>query len=228
MLLVCRAVIASRVNEGALSVAWKCVSSVMDVVNSYSIIQTIGLITAVCGTLVLQTAWRKQQRTWSLIFFGWGLVFVSLFAWSQTTAADKGFALGLVAWVVIVLLFLVAIAIKSPKVDRISNRSKTRSVRSRKELDIKQIVSNISAFLAVGPLSGLVALLMSSFLFTLFRNFDVEYSANLTTASISFPLLWAGIAVMIGYQKSFKYRYLSLSIMGITPFLGLLAFNGSI
>jgi len=147
----------------------------MSFINSDFFIQAIGLVTAVCGTFVLQAAWRKQQRTWSLIYLGWGLVFVSLFAWSLTTAADKGVALGLVAWVTIVLLFLLAIAFKSPKVDRILNRTKARPARDKEGVGIKQIASNVSAFLAVGPLSGLAAILMSSFLFTLFRTLDVEY-----------------------------------------------------
>lgn len=181
----------------------------------------LAIVTAVCGTWVLQTAWRSPHRKWHLVLAGWLIVLLSFYVWTFTTAADKGIALGITAWVVITLLFLLRAAMELPV--RVERQNRTHKAKTKEVVASKvskpQIALNILTVFMIGPLAGLVAMLMSTLLLILMQALRVEYTANLALASILFPVFWAGLAVVLGYQQRLPARLLTVTGIGFGSLL---------
>jgi hypothetical protein len=179
-------------------------------------IYLLAIAVAVCGTSVLQTAWRSKKRKWHLVLAGWALVFASLTIWSFTTTSDKGIALGITAWVMIALFFLLRSAMQSPvRAEREQRKQKTRNEATNVNIAAKsRLASNAFTVILIGPLAGLATMLLSTLLLVLMRALHVEYTANLAIASMLFPILWAALAVGLGYQQRLTTRLFTVFSIG--------------
>ena len=182
------------------------------------VIQLFAIIVAVCGTWLLQTAWRKPQRHWGLVLSSWGLICFSFYIWTFTTAADKGVALGLVAWVLVALAALTAIVFSAPvRTERRLKKTQNRLDPLLKTVAFKRFLSA----LLIGPVAGIVALVLSVLMFQLMLIIDVEYTANLAIALMLFPIFWGGLAVLLGYQLTLIKRLITLVAIGAGSAIGL-------
>ena len=184
-------------------------------------IYLLAIATALCGTWVLQIAWRSASRKWHLVLAGWALVFTSLYIWSLTTAADKGVALGITAWVAIALLFLLRALITSPlRVER-QNKKKHDNVKQNvlPRVTKSQLALNTLTVFLIGPLAGLAAMMLSTLLLLLMQVLGVEYTANLAISTMLFPVFWAALAVVLGYQQRLLVRLLTVAGVGFGSLL---------
>ncbi len=180
-------------------------------------IYLLAILAAVCGTWVLQAAWRFPARQWHLVLLGWILVFTSLYVWTLTTTTDKGIALGIAAWVMIAVLFLLRSAMKSP----VRAQRKQRKIKAKSKEGVaismpkSQIAVNALTVLTIGPLAGLAAMLMSTLLLCLMQLVQLEYTATIALTMIIFPVFWAGLAVMLGYQQRLSTRLVTVAVIGL-------------
>ncbi len=186
-------------------------------------IPLFALIVAIGGTHVLLIAWRAKERSKPLLLVAWGLVFGSFYLWTLTTASDKGVALGITAWVAIVLIYLLRQAFASPfRVKPIRSKSVTQSKTSTSsEINQRQIIGVIGMVMLLGPLAGLSAMVLATMLFVVASELGAEYTANLAVASILFPILWAGLAVLLAYQRRSLVRFMTVFGVGATSLLSL-------
>lgn len=173
-------------------------------------LRILALAGTVCGIGLLQAAWRLKVRSWPHVASGWSLIIGSLVLWSFTSGADKGAALGIVASVIIALLFLLVTAAGS------TSRPE-RPIRERQampdKIDVQIFPRRVCTGLLIGPIAGLVALALSTAIFVGLQAVKVEHTMNLTMTSFAFPFIWAGLAVMAGYQT--KLWRTTITIVGV-------------
>lgn len=182
----------------------------------------IALTAAVCGIWVLRTAWQLKNRNWPLVLAGWVIIALSCVAWSQSTSADQGIAFGVIAFVVIALLFLLLSASQSkPRAKRSTRNSQNKNSDNKSitnkpaKLTGNQITQRTITALLIGPIAGIVALGASVASFAVLKAAGLEHSNNLTIAYLLFPLLWALLAVIIGFQQRQAQRTLTISSFGL-------------
>lgn len=181
----------------------------------------LAVATALCGTWVLQGAWRSARRQWHLVLAGWGLVLASFYVWSLTTVADKGIALGITAWMIVALLFLLRALLVSPvRAERRNNKMNEK----RKNIVVRNVTKvqaawSVLTILIIGPLAGLAAMMLSTLLLLVMQALGVEYTANLAITSMLFPVFWAVLAVALAYQQRMFARLLTLMGVGLGSFL---------
>jgi len=184
-------------------------------------IPLLALIVAICGTHVLLIAWRAKERNKALLLAAWGLIFGSFYLWTLTTADDKGVALGVTAWLVIVLLYLLRQAFASPfRVRPVKSKTSSRSNKTQSnEADWRRVLGVIAMVMCLGPMAGLSAMVLATLLFVVALALGVEYTANLAVASILYPILWAGLAVLLAYQRCAFVRFFTVSGVGLASLL---------
>ncbi len=194
----------------------------MSISEQTSLLYLLAVVTAVCGTLLLHTAWRFKQRNWFVVLAAWGLICASFYVWGLTTSSDKGVALGVTAWLLITLFLLLYRAMSSPKrkSKKTSATPKKRKDLSAKKVTLSTFARNTLTALLIGPLAGVAAMILSTLLLLVMQSLNVEYTANLAIASILFPVLWASLAVSLGYQQRLRSRLFTVAGVG----LGSLAF----
>lgn len=187
----------------------------------------LALLLAIFGTHGLLIAWRAKDRNWSLLLLAWGLVFSSFYFWALTTAADKGVALGITAWLGIVLIYLLRQAFASPfrvKPVRSKKSSQSKNDQNGKSSG-RQTAGVITMVMLLGLMSGLSAMIFATLLFVTASKFGAEYTGNLAVASILYPILWAGLAVLLAYQERVLVRFFTVVGLGATSLLGLLVLS---
>lgn len=181
------------------------------------IIRLLALCAGFCGIGLMQAAWRLNSRSWPHITGAWILLVGSVVAWGYTSGADKGAALGIVANVMIAVIFLVIAAVKSkprpektlrPKQTVPDDNSGTTSYSRR-----------VCSGLIIGPIAGLVALAISTAAFVGLQMVNAEYTINLTIVSLAFPLLWAGLSVFAGYQVTLWRKATTVIGVGVLSLL---------
>lgn len=158
----------------------------------------LAVITAAGSIGVLRHAWRKPERHWPMILSGWGLLLVSMIIWSYITGADKGVALAFVTWVIVALLFLLNAASHS---ERRPARMLKKQQQALTKPGLVLVAKRVFVALLMGPGLGLIAMAICTAAFTALASLGTEHTANLTIVSFSFPLVWAALAVMLGYQR---------------------------
>ncbi len=184
-------------------------------------IPLLALIVAIFGTHLLLIAWRAKERSKALLLAAWGLVFSSFYLWSLTTAADKGVALGVTAWVAIVLLYLLRQAFASPfRVKPVKTKSSSQSKKAESnDVNRGQVFSGIAMVMFLGPMAGLSAMGVATLLFGIASKLGAEYTANLAVASVLYPFLWAGLAVLLAYQARTLVRFVTVTGVGAASLL---------
>lgn len=181
---------------------------------SNSIVALAAIIGATCGIWLLQKAWHSKQRNWRLVTAGWLLNFLSLVVWSHTTSIEKGIAQGIISLIVIALIFLSISASRSEPRSVRANRASDKKGNPTKDKP-KDTAKKAATALLIGPISGLASLAFSTATFALLKAIGLEHSNNLTITYLLFPLLWALLAVTIGFQQNFWRRTLTLSSIGL-------------
>ena len=176
-----------------------------------AILRVLALTGAVCGVWMLQAGWRLRVRSWPHVVGGWSLIICSLVAWSFTSGADKGAALGIVTGMIIALSFLTIIAFKSAP--RLERPTRKRKAIADNEVGMRIIFRRIYASLLIGPIAGLVALAFSTAAFVGLQAVKVEHTINLTIVSFAFPFFWAGLSVIAGYQT--KLWHNTITVIGV-------------
>ena len=179
----------------------------------------LALTLTVCGMWMLHTAWRKKARHWPLLASGWAFIFLSLIIWWFTTNSDKGVALGLVAWVCIALIFILATALGSTRISAGPIKEKRRS-KAVNGILWQHVFSGV----LIGPVAGLAALASATASFSLFHAKGMEHSLNLALATFLLPMLWAVLAVIIAYQQSLWHKSLTVLMVGLPSLAYLIAY----
>ncbi|MEM8982158.1 MAG: hypothetical protein AAGC71_03975 [Pseudomonadota bacterium] len=180
-----------------------------------ALLRVAALGMAACGIALLQAAWRiKANNGWRLIG-GWSLIGASIVAWAYTSGADKGAALGIIAAVIIALLF----------VGRQALLAERRGERQRRERVAKApperspLARRIWVGALLGPIAGLAALSASTALYVALIDLSVEQTAALTTVFFAFPLLWAALAVVAGYVRHLGRKSATILAAGLLPLM---------
>lgn len=182
----------------------------------------LALIAAICGTHLLLIAWRAKERSKALLLVAWGLIFLSFYLWALlSTAADKGVALGVTAWLVIALIYLVRQAFASPfRVKTARSKSSPQSKKNQSSgVQRHQILGVVSMLLFLGPMAGLSAMILATLLFIAGLEFGAEYTAILAMATILYPILWAGLSVLLAYQRRALVRFFTVTGIGTVSLL---------
>lgn len=180
----------------------------------------LALAVTACGIAMLHAAWRLKARSWPRIIVAWSCVTGSLVLWSFTSAADKGVAIGIVAWVIIAVLFLAVLAVRStPRVEKPLRERVAPRAQAVRPAYSRRLYTG----LLIGPVAGLIALSISTAAFVGLAAANVEHTLNLTLVSFAFPLLWAGLAVVAAYQIPLWRKTVMLFGIGLLAlvFLGL-------
>lgn len=167
-------------------------------INDIIIIRLLAVGSGIFGIGLLQIAWRLKGRHWPYITGGWGLLISSIVIWSCTSGADKGAALGIVANIMIAIIFLLIATLKS--VPRVEKQRRIRSAVSKK-MGVKTYSKRVYSGLLIGPLAGLASLSISTAAFIGLQAVNTEYTMTLTIVSLAFPCFWASLSVMAGYQN---------------------------
>lgn len=160
--------------------------------------QAGGIGLALAGVGALYLSWSRKGRSWPLVTIGWMLITASIASWAQTSGADKGSALGIVAAILVALGFVGAAAMSGPT--KLRRAAPVRSLPAYVQENAWQ--EGLRAGFAVVVLV-LVALTVSiaicTALFTAARAAGVEHTANLTVSMFAFPLALAGFTTFLAY-----------------------------
>lgn len=159
------------------------------------LIRGFACLMAVCGLWLLQAAWRLRTTNGWRLAGGWFAITLSVICWAVTSHPDKGSALGIVF---IMIAAMAALSWIYMKADRKAPREATERVTEPVPAGPLEILRRIAAGVLLGPLAGLAALALSTACFVMLQKSGIEHTANLVTAMIGFPLLWAVIAVVAG------------------------------
>ncbi len=175
--------------------------------------QLIGIAAAVGGIFLLHKAWKKRFNSGLDVLGGGLLVLLSIVAWSHTSGADKGAALGIIVVVLVGGLAVLMTALQTPKRTRKAKRPvrepATEHPQARLSLWLQRVYNGILLFL----ITGLAAVFLSAASFMLLRWLGMEHSANLTLIAFLFSILWASLAVYLGSQRMMLRK--SLIILGL-------------
>lgn len=179
--------------------------------------QFVGIAAAIGGMFLLRKAWRKRFDTNLEVFGGSLLILFSVTAWSQTSGADKGAALGIIVIVIMGGLTVLMTALQTPKRPRKEERRlPERTVENSPDVALiwlRRIYNGILLFL----ITGLAAVFTSAGLFMLLRWVGMEHSANLTLIAFLFSILWASLAVYVGSQQATLRKSLIILGLAIVP-----------
>lgn len=181
--------------------------------DSVALWQLVGTVAAIGGIFVLYKAWRKRLNTSLEVLGGSLLILLSLIAWSQTSGADKGAALGIIVVVIVGGLAVLTAALQVPKRSRRERRQvperASEHLQTGPILWLRRIYNGVLLFL----ITGLAAIFISAGSFMLLRWLGMEHSANLTLIAFVFSILWASLAVYVGSQQAMVRK--SLIILGL-------------
>ena len=163
--------------------------------------QMTGVCLSFLGVLLLYLGWKRKRRSWPHIVAGWGFVLGAIIAWGQTSAADKGTALGIIVVVLTGLAALAIIAVKTP----VKARRKPRKAAIQGPVQASlwheglSMTASILAIVIVGMIASIAA---CTAFFLANRAAGVEHTANIIVTMFAFPTLWAGLATYIGYSNN--------------------------
>ena len=174
------------------------------------------------GMWLLHAAWLSPGR-WGYVPGGWTLIVGAILAWSFTSGADKGAALGFIVIVLIALGFLLANALRSDiRPDR-SAHTQASSQGGDGGLYWQTIMRRVWIGLLIGPLAGLASLSIATAAFVVLQATTLEHTANLTIVSFGLPLVWAALAVYIGYDTRLVRKSVAVLGGGLLPLAYLMA-----
>ncbi|ACT57985.1 hypothetical protein [Hirschia baltica] len=172
------------------------------------------LISLACGIFMLQAAWRSKESRAKEILVGWGLVLAGLVFFSFKNGPEKGIALGLVGMAIFALAFLAWQYIQAtPK----AAKSTSERIAEVDRVNWTVILRRSLVFVMIAFVAGLAALSLSTGIFSLLNSVGAEHTTNLVTVMILFPLLWAGLAVIIGADKLLWRKSLITLGTGLIP-----------
>ena len=169
----------------------------------------IALAAAVCGIYLLQAAWRKRGNNGPRLIGGWGLLLSSILAWSTTSGADKGAAIGITVAILVVLVLLSATLLRAPQR---TVRTGTAREYVTKPLGALTISRRVLVGILMGPVGFLSAVALCTASFMALKSLNAEHTANLTIVSFAFPLVWGGLLVTGGADTKLWRK--SLIIIG--------------
>ena len=181
---------------------------------SIALLRGSALALAVCGIYLLQAAWRLRANNALRLLGGWAAVLASIMVWSFTSAADKGAAFGIVAVVVLVLVYFAWSAFQAER--RPFRQSKDREAK-QDDIAWQTHLRRVWAGALIGPIAGLSALALSTAVFAMFRMAGMEHTLNLTLVSFGFPIAWAALAVIAGYGASVWKKSTLVLLAGLMP-----------
>ncbi|MEP2102200.1 MAG: hypothetical protein ABJP02_11900 [Parasphingorhabdus sp.] len=183
--------------------------------------QSIGTVVAIGGIFLLRKAWQKRLNAGLEALGGSLLVLFSLIAWSQTSGADKGAALGIIVVVITGGLAVSMTALQVPKRAKREGRQVPERASEHPQVGpvlwLLRIYNGILLFL----ITGLAAVFISAGLFILLRWFGMEHSANLTLIAFLFSILWSSLAVYVGSQQAMLRKSLIILGLAIAPAVAL-------
>ena len=180
---------------------------------------SVGL--AVCGLLCLRTAWRlrAQANGWR-ISLGWLALLGALCLGYASSGTDKGVALALIAIMLIALLVL-GRSYLSSEIRR--SKPANRIARHPQTERSSHWLSGLWTGMVMGPLSGLASLAINTALYDILAKAGADPTLNLTLVAFAFPLVWAGLAILSGYQVRLWRRTLPVLLSGGIPLLYILS-----
>lgn len=161
------------------------------------VIRLVATLIAACGIYLLQAAWLVRSGNALRLAAGWGAILVSILAWASTTHPDKGAAYGTVAFMLAAMAFLVRPYLGGKR--RPAN-GKSDRIAEPPSSGWAGTLHHVASGFLIGPVSGLSALALCTAGFAAMKAAGVEHTANMVTAMIAFPLLWACLAVLAGFD----------------------------
>ncbi|MEM0930316.1 MAG: hypothetical protein AAGI89_13600 [Pseudomonadota bacterium] len=188
-------------------------------------LRLVAVVMMTAGALALQHAWANRGATKFSVAAGWVLIALSIFVWGQTSGADRGTALGLV---MLVVTFSTAIAVRVMKSPTRSAHGKAgRSVPPTTTAGLGRLgwMRRVFVGFLVGPLAGLAALSVTTIVYAALDAGGAEPGGNLVVAFFVFPLSWAALSVVNGYDEKLWRKTSLTAAAGILPLLGLAALS---
>ncbi|MEM7741403.1 MAG: hypothetical protein AAF225_11455 [Pseudomonadota bacterium] len=188
-------------------------------------LRLVAMIAMVAGAFALHHAWANRGMTRFSVAVGWSLIALSIFVWGQTSGVDRGTALGLV---MLVVTFCTAIAVRVMRSSTRSARDKAeRSVppQANKQLGRGEWARRVFVGFLIGPLAGLAGLSVTTVLYALLDAGGVEPGGNLVIAFFVFPLSWAILSVVNGYDQRLWRKTSITAAAGLLPLLGVTALS---
>jgi len=178
------------------------------------IIRLVAALLVACGIYLLQAAWRARTGNALRLAAGWGALFASIPAWAVTTHPDKGAAYGTVSFMLAAMAFLVR--------PYLSGKRRPANVRSDRIAEASSsgwggTLHQVTAGFLIGPVAGLSALALCTAGFATMKAVGVEHTANMVAAMITFPLLWAGLAVLAGFDPRLWRKGAIIVALGLAP-----------
>lgn len=170
---------------------------------------------AATGLACLYVAWcKKGQASPRQVIIGWTALMAALIAGGWSSRTDKGVALALVLIMLIVLGGLLTSFLTAEKPPL--RASKDRDV-SHKGLSVRNVFARIWSGVLIGPVAGIVSLLINTALYDAFAAAQMDPTLNLTLVGFGFPILWAAFAVYAGYESRGLRRHFGIFIAALLP-----------
>jgi riboflavin transporter FmnP len=185
-------------------------------VSEVILIRGAALILAALGIWLLRNRWRaSRSRKWPLTA-AWISLLASITLWGFTSGADKGVALGIIAVILAAMSVLLATALSTEKRKGRSQPSRTPVPRRESR---SHYLRKLWVGLLIGPISGFAALAVSTLAFAAFDGVGLDHSMNLAIVSISFPTVWAALAVFAGFETRLFRKSAGVIATGMLPLL---------
>ncbi|HEX7048504.1 MAG TPA: hypothetical protein VF275_13135 [Gammaproteobacteria bacterium] len=183
----------------------------------------------IAAALLLREGWRARRaghmkRRLTLMLSAWSLLLLSFIPWTFASGADRGIAFGITVFMLAGFVLVLMAA-------RESNGSRKRAEREPRtngngngasELSgTRLLLRRIYVFLLAGPISAVIALLVTANAFA-WWNVETGSAANrLAAALLIMPIAWALLAIWTTYDVSLRRRSLvafglaAMSVAGI-------------
>jgi len=169
------------------------------------------VVLAILGGALLFAASRRRGAGGLFVPLGWTAIVAALFCSSKTSGADRGVALGIIVVIAVVALFLLVMALRSPR--RSSKpRSGKAAAPSTVELGCRGWGRRIFVGVLLGPIAGIAALSLSAGVYVFFAKAGISPDNNLVAVFFVFPLAWAALSVFVGYDRHLLRK--SLIVLG--------------
>jgi len=175
-------------------------------------VSVLGALSAIASVLLLRLSWRlsKQGTPNGLVrWSAWVAIIVAGAAWAVSSNPDWGIAVALCLFMLAGIAAMGWIAIRQPR-RRAFEAGKNRHVtdeNGRSDRPWLLGMRRVGIFLLAGPLAGVAALLLTTWIYGATFEGDGGRTANqLFAALFTFPFLWAVLSLIATYDMSLLKR----------------------
>ena len=177
----------------------------------------LATLLTLAGVGGVRLAWKAgragrlaAQRNWRLI--GWGLVVVSGWPWMLAGGADRGIAIGIIAFM---LAGLCLVAVAAWQVSRQPRRQRNGNgnAANTENGGSSSRAASILVFVLAGPVAGVISLLLTIDLHAALDALGVAAQNRLASELIVFPVAWTLLMMLACYPASLQRRTIAFSVL---------------